>query len=201
MVDRVINRLVGRLLAEQLITEEYRDDYIYALTCIVESMITITSIVAISLVLSKVIPTIGFLLYFFSLRKRSGGFHARTYGGCYAGTIITYLLVVYTCEYFISHGMIQWFLFVVSAILVFVIGSVNHPNMNMNTEEAEGAKDSARLVLILEICIIGCLVWLKADRLFVAYLCCGVILCGILLCLAKLTGQEVKTNEERNRVA
>lgn len=76
-----------------------------------------------------------------------------------------------------------------------LIGTVNHPNMHMTSEELMESKKSARTIVLLEGCIIlGC-VLLDADMVYISYMAIAVILCAALLCIAKIFKQEVRENE------
>ncbi len=87
----------------------------------------------------------------------------------------------------------QWlFAIVLLAITgIGLIGTANHPNMHMTSDELMESKKSARTIVLLEGCIIlGC-VLLDADMVYVSYMAIAVILCAALLCIAKiLTGGE-----------
>lgn len=77
-----------------------------------------------------------------------------------------------------------------------IIGTVNHPNMHMNTEELSESKKEARIIVLLEASIIWCCVQLGADMIFISYMAIAVILCAALLYIAKVLKQEVKEDEE-----
>ncbi|WP_055196167.1 accessory gene regulator B family protein [Roseburia intestinalis] len=88
----------------------------------------------------------------------------------------------------------QWlFAIVLLAITgIGLIGTANHPNMHMTSDELMESKKSARTIVLLEGCIIlGC-VLLDADMVYVSYMAIAVILCAALLCIAKIFKQEVK---------
>ncbi len=71
-----------------------------------------------------------------------------------------------------------------------MIGTANHPNMHMTSDELMESKKSARTIVLLEGCImLGC-VLLDADMVYVSYMAIAVILS--LLCIAKIFKQEVK---------
>ena len=79
-----------------------------------------------------------------------------------------------------------------SLIEIGLIGTANHPNMHMTSDELMESKKSARTIVLLEGCIIlGC-VLLDADMVYVSYMAIAVILCAALLCIAKIFKQEVK---------
>ena len=92
----------------------------------------------------------------------------------------------------------QWLLgvVVISAIYIVLTGTVNHPNMHMNSEELIESKKLAKLIVLLEVSIIlGC-VLLGANMIYTSYMAIAVILCAALLCISKILKQEVRENEE-----
>lgn len=107
-------------------------------------------------------------------------------------TIVSYLVIVIISEKLSEHP--QWlFAIVLLAITgIGLIGTANHPNMHMTSDELMESKKSARTIVLLEGCIIlGC-VLLDADMVYVSYMAIAVILCAALLCIAKIFKQEVK---------
>lgn len=196
MVDKLIHSLVELMLKEHLIDKGKQDDYVYALTCMTESIVTIGVILIISCFFDNIIPTISFLFFFFALRKRSGGYHARTFAGCFVGSICAYIAVVALCLIPSFSKWLQWILLFASGMLILILGAVNHPNMNMNQDEFKSTKNSTRLIAILETGIILFLAWLEGNNMVISYMSAAVILCGILLGLAKILRQEVTIYEK-----
>lgn len=76
-------------------------------------------------------------------------------------------------------------------ILICIMGTVNHPNMDMSKSELHESKKAARLLVLMEIMIIAVLRYLKIDILYIGYMSAAVILCASLMCLAKIIKQEV----------
>lgn len=72
------------------------------------------------------------------------------------------------------------------------MGTINHPNMDMNKSELDESKKAARLSLLMEVMILVVLVYLEADILYIGYMSIAVILCAFLMCLARIIKQEVK---------
>lgn len=192
MMENQINRIVKNMIREQMIEETEKENYIYTITCLTESVMVIASILLISFFLDNMIPTIGFLVFFFSLRKRTGGYHAKTFFRCYLGTLLTYGVVALLCERVMLYRQLNGWLLYIAAGLIMIIGTVNHPNIHWNMEEEMEARKAARWMLLLELCILCFLKWIDKDNVAVCYLSTAVILCSILLCVAKMIGQEVK---------
>lgn len=169
--------------------------YVYVFICWIEKFITVGSIIVISLMFHKLLPTIFFLVFFLELRKRTGGYHLDKFYRCYLASIVSYLVIVIISEKLSEHP--QWlFAIVLLAITgIGLIGTANHPNMHMTSDELMESKKSARTIVLLEGCIIlGC-VLLDADMVYISYMAIAVILCAALLCIAKIFKQEVRENE------
>ena len=85
---------------------------------------------------------------------------------------------------------------IIASIYIAITGAINHPNMQMNSEELMESKKLARIIVVLEISIIiGC-VLLGADMIYVSYMAIAVILCAALLYISKISKQEVTENEK-----
>ena len=65
MITKAVKYLVDQLVKKELIEEMQRDEYLYSLTCFVEGILTIGSILILAICFEKIIPTIMFLLFFF----------------------------------------------------------------------------------------------------------------------------------------
>lgn len=172
-----------------------REHYIYAVVSIIERFLTVGSIICLGFIHKNVDLTVLFMIFFFSLRKRTGGYHAKHYWQCYIMTIIVYMTVMYLCHHVQEVACLIWILLGISVVVISVIGTVNHPNLDLDAEEMQISQKSARYVLLIE-CGILCIAWyLRIDNSYVYCMMLAVILCGFLMILAKLLKQEVKKDE------
>lgn len=192
MVDKMVTKLVDSLQEDDLIIPSDREYYKYALLTMIEGGITVTTILFLGLVCRQIIPTVCFLFFFLSLRKRTGGFHADKFWQCYLGTIATYIAIVAIAGILSANPVVMYVLLFCSVLWIEIIGTVNHPNMNMDVYEFCEAKRAARTIVLLELMVILMLIWLGFSGLYVSYMSLAIILCAILLCLAKILKQEVK---------
>ncbi|TGY87132.1 hypothetical protein E5329_26980 [Petralouisia muris] len=191
MITKAIKYLVNQLVENELIEEIQRDEYLYSLECFIEGILTTGSILILAICFRKLIPTIMFLLFFFSLRRRTGGFHLDTFGSCYIGTLILYVLIIISAEYIIREPVLLALLTVCACVSILIIGTVNHPNIDMSKEELKAAKMTSRLLVSLLMMLVGFLWWVGTNMEIIAYMCLGIILCASLLVIAKIE-QEVK---------
>lgn len=191
MVEKIAIRIVGRLKEESLISSSDEEYYEYAVITMIERYITIMTMLLLGMAYRQFIPTVCFLCFFLSLRKRTGGYHADKFWKCYLGTAITYIAVVEITKILSEKPIIMYGLLFCSVVLIEIIGTVNHPNMDMNVYELQEAKKAARLVVLLEIMVIISFVFLGFEGVYVSYMSVAIILCAALLCFAKIIKQEV----------
>ena len=193
MIEQVVKKLVDTMYKNGIITLNQYEEYLYVILGDIETGITVLSILLISVIFHKFLPTIIFLFFLFSLRKRTGGFHMNSYTKCYVGSIFLYGITVFICGILEKQFTILISITALACFAILLIGAVNHPNINMEKEELQDSKSLSRLILLLEVSIILFLMWMGANKTIITYECLAIIVCALLLCIAKFTGQEVKT--------
>ena len=195
-METYVKKIVDRMLCYKLIDEEMYEEYVYAMVCTCESIMVICSIFLLAVILDNVGATVCFLLCFFSLRKRTDGYHAKTFLGCFAMTILAYLIVVRWSEYTYVAIQLQCGLLLIASVMICMVGASIHPNMQMSEEEVAASKRSARVILLLENIIILLCMWVWKDLQTVAYMVSGVVLCCISLYLSKFMERRIKSHEK-----
>ena len=196
MIERIAINLVAQMTEERLIHKDMEERYVYVAVSWIEKFITVISIVVISIVVKQLLPTLFFLLFFLGLRKRTGGYHLNKFYQCYLSTIASYLAVLMISVNAESYFKLMLAIWLLATCTIVIIGTVNHPNIHMDSEELTESKKAARMIVLLEGSIILFCVLLGADITFISYMSMAVILCALLLCVAKILKQEVKGNEE-----
>ncbi len=192
MVHSMAERVTSSMIEREILYEGGREEYVYALETMTEKIITYIVLFSMAAYMHNILPTMTFMVFFFSLRSRTGGFHAKSFLGCLLGTSLIYIVMsVGVFPYFIKNETIMYVLLIISACTIFVIGNVNHPNLALNSNEVQGCKKSARVIIVIEfVCILcGCILKMNTACIFFAAM--GVIMCAILLCIAILFKQEV----------
>lgn len=196
MIQKIASELVGQMVDEEIIGVRQRENYIYAYTVLGEKILTIGTVCILGIGLNNLINTLFFLIFFLALRKRTGGYHMDSFLKCYFGTIAIYLAVCFGSPFCAGYGYLLYGLLILSIFLISLIGTVNHPNLDMNQAELEESKKAARTVILIEGFVIFFLSFSGVNPVTISYMSMGVIVCALLLCVAKITGQEVKTGEE-----
>ena len=188
MIQQITERIVESLIDNRMIKYEYRESYEYAILCQIEQFITVGSILVLAIFLKKCVPTLCFLLSFFSLRKRTGGFHMNTFIQCYFGTIAVYMCVLFLEPFISIHILVA--LTVISVIYIMFVGCVNHINMQLDRNELVELKKSARIVLSLLMLMMVFEIWLDVSRELIYCSAMGIIVCAVLLFIEKATGGD-----------
>ena len=195
MIEKMALKIVNQMEKQKIISKSNCEYYEYALIAMVENAITVGTMLLLGMLFGKILQTICFLLFFLSLRKRTGGFHADKFWQCYLGTVITFIVVIQATPRLCGTPAVMYGMLFLAIILIYIMGTINHPNMDMDKSELQESKKAARLVVLMEVMIIAVLVYLKADILYIGYMSVAVILCAILMCLARIIKQAEKKSE------
>lgn len=196
MIEKIAIDLVDQMTETKLIHKDMAERYIYVAICWMEKFITIGTIILISIAVEKFLPTLFFLIFFFGLRKRTGGYHLDKFYQCYLASVLSYLVILGISTSLVGYPQLILGMLLFAMSVIGIIGTVNHPNMHMDSAELAESKKEARIILLLEGSIIYGCVLLGAHLIFISYMAIAVILCAALLCIAKILKQEVKENEE-----
>ena len=78
----------------------------------------------------------------------------------------------------------------ISAFLIMYIANINHPNLNLDADEIQDYKKSARTIVIVEMLCIILSISLNMNRECIIYGSLAIIMCAILLSIAKISKQE-----------
>lgn len=192
MIEKLTLNLVNQMERQKIINKSNCEYYEYALIAMAENAITLGTMLFLGLLFKQFFHTICFVIFFLSLRKRTGGFHADEFWQCYLGTVIIYIAVMQVTPVLCINSTIMYGLLFLAMILIWIMGTINHPNMDMNKDELQESKKAARLLLLMEVMIIVALYNLNINILYISYMSASIILCAFLMCLAKIIKQEVR---------
>ncbi len=191
MVEEMVFKLVNRMEIKKIIEKDSSHYYEYALIIMTERTIAVGTMLVIGLIIKKFLPTVAFLIFFLSLRKRTGGYHAEKFWQCYLLTIITYIGVILMATILSEKPHILYALLFFAVFVVEVIGTVNHPNIDFDENELKETKRAARMLVLIETGVIVAFAALKMNQPYVSYMSIAIILCSSLMCIAKIIKQEV----------
>lgn len=192
MIYNIANTMTDSMVKRKILVLEKRDYYSYILEVFIEKAITYSLLIIISLFMHQTISTLFFMVFFFSLRERTGGFHFDSFSKCLMSTFVIYFFMnTALLTFFLSHQIIMYVILSISAVIIMYIGNVNHPNIDLDADEVRDCKKSARTIVLVEmLCIISEIV-LSFNIMCIIFESQAIIMCAFLLCIAKITKQEV----------
>lgn len=192
MTEHLAETLTKKLLMNGSILEDEQDLYSYTILVLIEKIIGFSAIYLIALFQGHLLETILFILCFSNLRKYTGGFHANSFAGCFIGTTgiyLAYIRLIY--PYLLANRYINITAYIISAMVILILGAVNHPNMHWDKEEYREHKRYARITVLVELAAGVLFLCLRAAEKYILFMSFGMILCAVLLILGKITEEEV----------
>ena len=196
MVERLANRLADRIIAENNVSENMKEWYIYSFLHIFETSISTITLLLIGIITDRIIPVGLLCLFFILLRGRTGGFHCDKFWQCYLGTVCSVVVIEIVEMLLRENDVIFYALFAVATITIFCLGTINHPNMNLSKEELSKSKLMARITLLIEASLILITIYVGSERVLLNYMIMAVVLCAIMMLIAKIKKQEVIKYEQ-----
>ena len=192
MIHNSVNSMTDAMVKRNILISEKRDYYTYILEVMIEKIITYSTLIIISIFMHVTIPTLLFMLFFFSLRERTGGFHFDSFMKCFMSTLVIYILMnAVLITFFLSHENLMYVALSISTVIIMYIGNVNHPNLDLDVDEILDCKKSARTIVIIEMLCIIAGIALRMNKVCIIYGALAIIMCAILLSIAKIAKQEV----------
>lgn len=148
----MITKLVDRMIGQEILESEKRDEYIYALTIRAEQVITYTLLAMVCLWTHNILEGLIYAVAFKGIRQYSGGYHAKTLLGCLVGTIAMLLVVVrWIAPFLQTHPIVMTFLVIISICVLFIFSPVNHPNLNLSKEEMSDCRKGVYVAILTEV--------------------------------------------------
>lgn len=149
-MERIITNLVDSMVKQKYIDLTMREEYIYALTTYLEKWIVILSILTMSVFFNNTINAIIFMAAFFCLRKRTGGFHTSTFRSCYCLSLWTFGISIRIINIMSTYKFVSYIVYGTAVVIILIIGTVNHPNLDLSSKELIELAKAARLTLLVE---------------------------------------------------
>lgn len=190
MAENIALFILKKMEQENLVKEENREEYIYAIITTIEKWSVIIGIMILGVIFQCAIPSLFFLIFFYSLRERTGGYHAKTYRRCFVYSMLVFLSVMYISSQIISVYYLLLITFIACTLIMWM-GTINYSEIHMDNEELQNSKKLARYIVFIEFLFILALIYLNVYPLLYVYCCMAIIVCCISMILAKITKQEI----------
>ena len=144
--------LTNYFVSKKLIPYEKMEIYNYGFKLMLSDIINFSIIMLLGVLLNRVLDGLVYLVVLCSIRRFSGGFHAKTFWLCRLSMIITFLLILTLVDFlsFITISPLTSVLInIVLLLFIAVFSPVKHPNKKLNSKQIKKNKYNAILVTIL----------------------------------------------------
>ena len=173
------------LSKKNILSQEDKDVYIYALEVIVLNTSLLATILLISLYMKQLLCFICFLCFFVPLRIFCGGYHAKRSEICFPMSIISYVIVLLFVNrnlYLYQNIFLQSITFVIM-LLLFLFAPLEHKSHPLDESQLQRNQKIVRILLVLYFLLLS---YFSINQMLVAtYEIAFVILNGILFFIGK----------------
>lgn len=142
-------------LSKEIITPEEAEWFSYGIIRRLSTLFAFFILFPIGCYFSTWDTALSFLLSFFFLRKRTNGYHAKSFVGCLFFSICS-MYIVFSLILPKVTREIALFSSITSSVIIFVFAPFNHPNLRLTKSEqqisARKAKTNTVLLTILVLC-------------------------------------------------
>ena len=160
-MEKFSSKLIEFFVSNDLIKNEDKEIYKYAVNIILSSLIHIATVMIIGLCFNLFIESLVFYFSFIAIRKFAGGYHAKTPVRCYAFSVISSIIV-----------------------LILLISPLDTENNPLNSREKKSYK---MLAALISTCIftISTLCVFTGCRNIGLSMICAIIMSAIVLLMRK----------------
>lgn len=151
MISKMAYRITAWLIKCEVVEEADRELYEYAIHSLWLNVAPIILVLVYGIAMQKVYQSILFIIPFLSIRKYSGGFHAKREVTCF----IISSVVLATCVYLtgsLQCEMVLHILVVVSVFILVVFSPIDSENRRLDADERK---------IFKKVTIIGSLFWMS----------------------------------------
>ena len=187
-MEKFSSKFIEFFVSNDLIKNEDKEIYEYAVNIILSSLIHIATVMIIGLCFNLFIESLVFYFSFIAIRKFAGGYHAKTPVRCYAFSVISSIIVL--CLIKLSNSVCFIFTYVLimlelfSVVLILLISPLDTENNPLNSREK-------KLYKMLAVLISACVFTISTLCVFTGYrnigfsMICAIIMSAIVLLMRK----------------
>ena len=182
-MEQLSARIVSKMIDADVITYDDKEVYIYNVQVVLEKTISYLILLITALIIGKPFEICLFFISFSVLRKYSGGIHCSSFLKCLCVSTVVILSSVMLCPYVSEVYPIYQGVVIMSLVSVFIIGSINNPNIAWNESEYKRAKRIARMTVVLMTLILLLMLTIGVPISIRFYIGYGVFVCSISMLL------------------
>ncbi len=115
----------------------------------------------------------------------------KTFKACYVATIGTFIGVLLVKNIMYTYSKLLLVFTCIAASYLLIVGTMNHPNIDMDKIELLASKKCARMVCIIELLMIIVGMQIRNFEEISIMISLAIILCSVSMKLAQLVRQKI----------
>lgn len=147
-MDKLLKNVLSCMRTKGLLDENEEDVYRFGLECLLLEVVHYLSYIVIGFVMRMIMPMIVTAMVLIPLRRKSGGFHARTRSGCYLFSCSIVVAVCLLDKIIFPLWLCTITTFGANAI-IFAFAPIENENRTLDQEEQKKFRKQALIILVL----------------------------------------------------
>lgn len=188
-MEKFSSKLIEFFVSNDLIKNEDKEIYKYAVNIILSSLIHIATVMIIGLCFNLFIESLVFYFSFIAIRKFAGGYHAKTPVRCYLFSFASNIIILCLVKWLSSINTLFIFIFIIfellCVVLILLISPLDTENNPLTGQEKKMYRMLTSIIIIF-IFIISLLCFFKGYRNIGSSMICGVVMSALLLLMRKI---------------
>lgn len=188
-MEKFSSKLIEFFVSNDLIKNEDKEIYKYAVNIILSSLIHIATVMIIGLCFNLFIESLVFYFSFIAIRKFAGGYHAKTPVRCYLFSFASNIIILCLVKWLSSINTLFIFIFIIfellCVVLILLISPLDTENNPLTGQEKKMYRMLTSIITIL-IFIISSLCFFKEYRNIGSSMICGVVMSALVLLMRKI---------------
>lgn len=167
-MEKFSSKLIEFFVSNDLIKNEDKEIYKYAVNIILSSLIHIATVMIIGLCFNLFIESLVFYFSFIAIRKFAGGYHAKTPVRCYLFSFASNIIILCLVKWLSSINTLFIFIFIIfellCVVLILLISPLDTENNPLTGQEKKMYRMLTSIITIF-IFIISLLCFLRGIEI------------------------------------
>lgn len=195
IIEKISYKTSKRLADAKMIDGEDISIYAYNLQVKSERFVAFAGAFIIATIIGYLLETIVFVTAFALVREFTGGYHCKTFLGCFFLSVTTILLSIPLVLIYEKHLCVFFITVAISLILILLIGSTSDIDSGFSEEEIKLVKRMGRYMCVFVVALMLLAYQIHTIRQLSLYIGTSVIQVAFYLIIAKILHRR-KTNYE-----
>lgn len=195
-IEQYSHKTSERLAEAKMIDKEDISIYAYNLQVLTERTIAFLGVFIIAGILGYLLETVVFVIAFSLIREFVGGYHCKTFLGCFFLSVITILLSVPMVYFFVNHLYAYMISVIMSTAYILFVGTTSNTEDGFTDKEICLVKRMGRYMCLLVTSVSMLAYQFQFIRQLSLYIGVSVIQVAFYLIIARIKQRRKSDHEE-----